>query len=311
MSLFKKVLRSLRNGTFISKIKIRIIFKQVGKFKKNNKEKEYLIKLGKVNLGYVMDLDNPKTFNEKLNWYKLNYKNDLMVKCVDKVLVDEYVKNKNLGHILTKKYAIWNNPDEIDISTLPDKFVIKTNHDSGGVVICKTKEDFNRKKMKFIEKHFKKDSCGVYLEAPYKLVEKKIFAEEFIETDDGHAPNDYKIFCFNGEPKFLFVGTERDIDVKFDFFDTKWNWLDLRQGHENSKNRPVKPNNFEEMLEIAKVLSKDFPHVRVDLYNENGKIRFGELTFYHFAALTPFDPIEFDYKFGEYFDIKNIGVKND
>ncbi len=306
MSLLKRTFKLVKNKTLLSVITTKIVIKKSYKYKSQNKEKEYLIKLGKINLGYVMNLDNPKTYNEKLNWYKLNYKNDLMIQCVDKVLVDEYVKSKGLGHILTKKYAIWNNPEEIDITNLPNKFVIKTNHDTGGVVVCRRKEDFNKDKYDFIKKHFEKDFCDYYLEWPYKFVEKKIFAEEIIETNNGKFPLDYKFFCFNGEPKFIFVGSERETEFKIDFFDTEWNWLNVKRNYPNAKKHPEKPGNLAEMLEIAKVLSKDFPHVRVDLYNENGKIRFGELTFYSGAGIGRLYPHSFDYKFGEYFDIECI-----
>ncbi len=291
---------------YITKIKYKIKLRLAFRFK--GSDKEYLINLGKIRLGYEMNLDNPQTFNEWINWYKLNYKSDLLPICVDKLKVNEYLESKGLDKkYLIKKYAIWNSPKEIKFDNLPNEFVIKTNHDSGGVVICKDKSKFDKKKLKKIKKSFSK----TYLkgkEWPYQFVEKKIFAEELIKTKDGHSPNDYKFFCFNGEVKFLFVATERDVDAKFDFFDANWNWINVRQGHKNNTNIPQKPKNFDEMIKICEKISKDFPHVRVDLYNENGVIKFGELTFYHWSGFQLFDPMEYDYKFGRYFN--EIFTKN-
>lgn len=302
--MIKKIIKSIFNGSFIRQFRQKLFLKS--KKAKKLSDEEYLIKAGKFNLGYKMDLKNPKTFNEKINWYKLNYKNDLMPKLVDKVLVDEYVKEKGLEDILTKKLAIWNNPDEIDLSNLPNMFVLKTNHDSGGVLICKDKSKFDKSNLEKIYNSYNKNFTDNYKEWPYALVNKKVFAEEYIKTTDGRSPKDYKIFCFDGEPKFLFVASNRDKDVKFDFFDASWNWIDVRQGHKNAKITPEKPKNFDRMIEISRILSKDFPHVRIDLYNENGIIRFGEMTFFHNAGMIKFNPKKYDLIFGEYFNVDKI-----
>lgn len=290
---------------FIQRVINHIKFKQAKRFK--GSDEDYLKNFGKFSLGYDMDLENPTTFNEKLNWYKLNYKSDLMPMCSDKVEVDNYVKEKGLEKYLIKKLAVWDNVDDIDISNLPNQFVIKTNHDSGGIFICKDKSKVKLKDIKKkIKKYYVRDYADYAKEWPYGLIHKKIFAEEFINTKGGHAPTDYKFFCFYGEPKFLFVATDRDSDVKFDFFDIKWNWIDVRQHYANANTHPTKPKNYEKMLEICRILSKDFPHVRVDLYNEDGVIKFGELTFFHYAALTKFEPEQYDKYFGDFFDIEPI-----
>lgn len=275
------------------------------KKKKFNNDKEYLVELGKVRLGYKMNLDNPKTFNEKINWYKLNYRNELMPVCVDKYDVRKYIKEKKLENILLKNYGVYNSIDEIDLEKLPNEFVIKFTGDSGGVAICKDKTNFH----KIIGDKFSNinsDYSSYNKEWVYHNIKNRLIVEELIKTPDGTAPKDYKFFCFNGEPKFLFVASEREKEVKFDFFDLNWNRLKLKQGHLNSKKEIKKPEKFEEMINICKILSKDFPHVRVDLYFENGKIYFGELTFFHFAGLTPFWPKKYDYIFGNMFDISRI-----
>lgn len=292
------------NCIFWDRVK-RKIRSYVYKPNKKNNDKDYLIEYGKIRLGYKMNLDNPKTLNEKLNWYKLNYRNDLMVTCADKWLVRQYVKDKGLENILIKDFGVYEKVEDINLDTLPNQFVAKVTGDSGGVVVCKNKDSFMEKaKIKF--KNLNGDYSSVNKEWHYHYIKNKIIIEEMIETDDGHSPKDYKIFCFDGEPKFLFVASERDVDVKFDFFDLEWNHLPVKQGHLNSKIEIKKPEKFDEMLEICRVLSKDFPHVRVDLYYEKGKIYFGELTFFHFSGTTPFHPKKYDYIFGEYFDLNKI-----
>lgn len=282
-----------------------IILDKYGFYRKMNSEK-YLSQKYMHLFHKELNLQTPITLNEKLNWYKLHYFNPLMVKCVDKILVDEYIRECGFEEILTKKIKIWDTPEEVDIETLPKEFVIKTNHDSGGVYICRDKSKFDKSQLERIKKSFYKEFSNSAREWPYTYVEKKVFAEELIQTSNGHAPIDYKFFCFNGEPSFLYVGSERDVDVKFDFFDIDWNWFNVRQGHLNAKIVPSKPDNYEKMLDICRIISKPFPHVRVDLYNIDGNIRFGELTFFHFGGLVPFEPDSFDASFGKWFDIEAV-----
>ena len=287
-------------------MKIRSLIARIGlRFCRNKKylnDADYLIDLGRFRLGYTMDLNHPKTFNEKLNWYKLNYRNDLMTLCTDKYEVRKYVESKGLKDILLNCYGVYDSFDQINIDTLPDKFVVKATGDSGGVVICRDKNKLKELAGNKFD-NFNVDYSKLFKEWNYQNIKNRIIVDELIDTKDENAPNDYKIFCFHGEPKFLFVASERNIDVKFDFYDLDWNLIDVLQGHNRSKNGIEKPKNFDKMLEIARNLSKDFPHVRVDLYNVEGKIYFGELTFFHFAGMTPFYPRKFDDIFGEYFDI--------
>lgn len=261
----------------------------------------------RMEMGKRLNLRNPQTFQEKLQWLKLHDRNPEYTKMVDKILVKEYVAST-----IGKKYVIpllgvWNKPEDIDWDALPNRFVLKTNHSGGntGVILCRDKRTFDRQSaITKLNSSLKHDVFKDLREWPYKNVQKKVFAEEFVEV----APSvidlpDYKFFCFNGEVKALFVATERqnpNEDVKFDFFDAEYKHLPFRQGHENAKVLPQKPHSFDEMKAIASKLSKGIPHVRVDLYEVNGKPLFGELTFCHFGGMVPFKPEEWDNKFGEW-----------
>ena len=188
------------------------------------------------------------------------------------------------------------------MNELPEAFVLKTTHGggSGGVVVCKDKNklDIQTAKAKLLKSLHSKDSR--YREWPYSNVPRKIIAEHYMEDENGEL-RDYKFFCMNGEPKFLFMasGRMKDGALTFDFLDMDYNWLPVRNGHPNSKTPPQKPQNFDKMIELARKLSQGEAFVRVDLYNIRGKIYFGEYTFFHFSGLTPFEPEEWDEKFGD------------
>lgn len=261
-------------------------------------------------MGYPLNLKNPQTFTEKMQWLKLNtYKNNPSVtQCVDKYAVREYVAQKGCAENLIKLLGVWETPQDIQWDTLPDKFVLKCNHGSGSVIICRDKKTLDKDDAIAKLTKWQKEDFGLHrAELAYKDVQKKIICEELIETEDNLAPKDYKIFCSYGVPKFLYVATERDGDnAYFDFFDLEWNHYDVRNAHPNAPNLIQKPDNFEEMLCVAKALSEDFPMVRVDLYSEMDKVIFGELTFLHMGGLHPFDPQEYDTYFGKMFDISKL-----
>lgn len=263
-----------------------------------------------LNIGKRLDLIHPKTYNEKLNWLKLYDRNPDYTNLVDKFLVKKYV-SKTIG----EKYIIptigeWKSTDDIDWECLPNRFVLKTTHGGGntGVVICKDYSTFNRKSAILkLKKALKQDLYKSSREWPYKNVRRRIIAEPYIEDKVSGELRDYKFFCFNGEVKFLFVASERQrrAEPYFDFFDSEYNHLEIRQGHPNSIQPPTKPKCFNEMIEVAKKLSSGIPHVRVDLYEANEQVLFGELTFYHFGGVVPFNPEMWDWKFGEYIDLPN------
>lgn len=255
------------------------------------------------NMGYWPNLKSPTTFNEKLQYLKLeSKKHPEYTTMVDKVAAKDYVSSIIGDKYLIPTLGVWNTVEEIDWSILPNQFVIKAAGDSGGIVICKDKNILDIEKSKlYLKKNGERNYCSVNREFPYKNVPHRYIAEEYMVDESGYELKDYKIFCFDGEPKFLFVATGRqNNDTRFDFFDIDFNHIPVLNGHPNADDRPTRPSNFEEMLEIAKKLSQGFPHVRVDLYNINGKIYFGELTFFHFSGIVPFEPNIWDYKFGEY-----------
>lgn len=284
------------------------IFKKIRRRLLNKKRKKleplvYIRKKFKLELGYDLNLDNPKSFNEKLQWMKFNYRDPLMTICSDKVLVKEYVKKIVGEKYLIPTIAIYDKTSDINFALLPKQFVIKCNHNSGkGMIICKDKSklDYEEARRK-INLGLKEDYYLSNYEWPYKNINRKIIAEEYIGDNNGLGLNDYKFYCFNGIPKFFLVSSNRMTKVRFDYFDIDKNPLPFKQGGESAHVDLSRLKNYEEMLMLAKALCKDFPHVRVDLYNIDGKIYFGELTFFDSAGFGKFTPTEWDYKFGDAF----------
>lgn len=266
-------------------------------------DKWYLFFRFKNRVGYWPHLNHPRTFNEKLQWLKLNDRHAEYTKMVDKIDAKKYVASIIGDKYIIPTLGVWNSVDEIEWDKLPNQFVIKVSSDSGGIVVCKDKQKLDIEKAK--EKLTNGWGKNYYVhnkEYPYRDLTPRIIAEEYKEDESGYELRDYKIFCFNGEPKILFVASDRQKageDTKFDFFDLNWNHLPFTNGHPNSKEFIAKPKNFEEMLEIAKKLSVGIPQVRIDLYNCNGQIYFGEITFFHWSGMTAFDPIEWDFKLGK------------
>ena len=247
------------------------------------------------------DLQHPRTYNEKLQWLKLNDKHTEYTRLVDKYAVKEYIEKLNWGGKTIPTLGVWDRFDDIDFAQLPNQFVLKTTHDSGGIVIVKDKGKMDMQKArKKLEKSLQRKYFLMSREYPYKDVKPRIIAEKFMVDESGTELKDYKFFCFNGEVKFLFVATDRPFDTRFDFFDADFNHLPFKQGHPWAKKEIKKPANFEEMKRAAAALSKGMPHVRADLYNINGEIYFGELTFFHFSGVVPFEPAEWDEKIGDY-----------
>lgn len=272
----------------------------------------YVQKVFKKRMGYNLDLNNPRTFNEKLQWMKLYDHNPLYTKLVDKYEVKRYIADRIGEQYIIPTFGVWDSVENIDFDSLPNQFVLKCTHDSGGLVICKDRKTFDIKKAKRkLKKSLKRNFYYMGLEWPYKNVKPRIIAEQYMEDNKTRELRDYKFFCFRGDVKALFIATDRQKegeDVKFDFFDTDYNHLPFRQGHENAPVLPVKPLCFEEMKRLAALLSKDLPQVRVDFYEVNGKIYFGEMTFFHHGGWTKFDPAEWDDIFGEWLTLPDKTV---
>ena len=255
-------------------------------------------------MGTKLNLKNPRTFNEKLQWLKLHDRKPFYTDMVDKYLAKEYVSKIIGNEYIIPTLGVWNHFDDIDFERLPNRFVLKCTHDSGGVVICKDKQAFDYKNAeKVLEYSLKQKFYLQTREWPYKNVKPRIIAEEYLEDNELKELRDYKFFCFDGQVKALFVASDRQNkaeETKFDFFDPSYNFLKIVNGHPNSEIPPSKPKNFEKMIELAEKLSKDIPHVRCDFYEVNGKVYFGELTFYHWSGLVPFIPSEWDIVFGSW-----------
>jgi hypothetical protein len=276
-----------------------------------------------LNLKEPLSLDNPKKFTEKLQWLKLNYRHPQLTSLVDKLEVKKIVAN-----IIGEEYVIptlgsWSSVEEIEWDKLPNQFVLKTNHDGGnfGVVICKDKKTFDKKKaMRRLNQSLHRSSYLLGREWPYKHVNRCIFAEQYIEDVSVGELVDYKFFCFEGTPRFLYIASGRqgsNENARFDYYDLEFNHLDILQsGRKNSIVSIPKPICFNEMISIAEKLSsvlvndKKIPHVRVDLYQIDGKIYFGEYTFFHSGGLAEFYPQKYDSIFGDYIILPEKFIEN-
>lgn len=272
-------------------------------------DKLYLQMLFRLRMGKKLNLKDPQTFNEKLQWLKLNDRNPEYTIMVDKIEAKKWVAKRIGENHIIPTLGVWDKAEDIDFNMLPNQFVLKTNHDSGGVVICNDKSKLDIKSVKTkLNKSLKTNYYISKREWPYKNVERKIFAEKFMVDESGYELKDYKLFCFNGEVKCLFIATDRDNkkeETKFDFYDADFNHLPFTNGHPNATRIINKPKGFEQMKELACILSKGIPHLRVDFYDINGNIFFGELTFSHWSGMVPFTPEEWDFKLGEWIKFPN------
>lgn len=267
---------------------------------------QYYIKFGRK-----CNFTNAQRWTEKLQLYKMYYRNPHLGGCIDKYEVRAYIEKKGLGDILNKLYEVYSHVDEIDVEKLPDSFVLKTTNGGGGlnVVLVSDKNKMNlpmiRSEFNTWMAHFKAGAVSMGREWAYSQIKSsRIVAEEFLVNRDNPAAgiDDFKILCFHGEPKYIIVDKDRYIDHRRNFYDTNWNRVNVTTDHEQFETSYPKPKNFEIMLDIARKLSEDFPFVRVDLYNVMGKIYFGELTFYPWTGYVQFTPDSFDFELGKFMD---------
>ena len=256
--------------------------------------------------GCLPNLKNPKTFNEKLQWLKLYNRKPEYTMMVDKYAVKQYVSEKLGSEYIIPTLGVWYKVDDIDIGQLPEKFVLKWNHDSGSVIICKDKNRFDveqaKNKLRKFEKH---NGYNYGREWPYKNVKPCIIAEKYMEDDETGDLADYKVHNFNGIPKVILVCRDRfkDAGLTEDFYSDKWEHLDVkRPNHPNGEDIP-KPAELEEMLELSRKLSKDIPFVRTDFYTINHKVYFGEITFFPASGFERFIPESFDKEMGDWINI--------
>lgn len=256
-----------------------------------------------VNFRRDLNLENPRTFNEKLQWLKLHDRRPEYTKMVDKVEAKKYVASIIGGDHIIPTLAVYDRAEDIDFDALPNQFVLKCSHDSGGIVICTDKSKLDREAaIRKLSKGLKSNYFHQTREWPYRNVNPRIIAEQYMsnegETDE---LSDYKFFCFDGKARLMFIATDRfnkEEHTKFDFYDMDFNHLPFTNGHPNASRKIEKPRGFEEMKQMAEKLSKGIPHVRIDFYDIGGKVYFGEMTFYHWSGMVPFVPDEWDYKVG-------------
>ena len=266
-------------------------------------DKTYLKLFYRGAMGKKLNLKDPKTFNEKIQWLKLYDRKPEYSIMVDKHEAKGYVADKIGEEYIVPSYGVWDNFDDIDFDKLPDQFVLKCTHDCGGLIICrdKSKLDIAAAREK-INKCLKKEYFWGTREWPYLAVKPRIIAEAYMEDEKTAELRDYKFFCFDGEAKVMFIASDRQtegVETKFDFFDMDYNHLPFTNGHPNADVLPEKPETFEKMKELAGKLSEGIPQLRVDFYEVNGHIYFGELTFSHWGGMVAFEPEEWDCKLGE------------
>ena len=298
MSVMNKYLKFLNDSAFRFEILL-----SKGMFDHLSDE-DFLKKAYRIRMGGSLNLKNPQSFNEKLQWLKLYDRRPEYTTMVDKYAVKKYVADRIGEQYIIPTIGVWERFEDIDFDMLPSQFVLKCTHDSGGLAICRDKSKFDiESAKKKINRSLKRNYYYSGREWPYKNVPRKIIAEQFMEDKNSKYLKDYKFFCFNGEVKALFIASERQsesTETKFDFFDADFNHLPITNGHPNADTPPQKPKCFEEMKRLASLLSKNIPHVRVDFYEVNGRVYFGELTFSHWSGFVPFSPKEWDYTFGSW-----------
>lgn len=275
-------------------------------------DKPYLKLMYRLRMGRKLDLKNPRTFNEKLQWIKLNDRNPLYTLMVDKLRVKDYVSEKIGSDYVVPLLGVWDRAEDIDFASLPRRFVLKCTHDSYGLVICRDKAGLDIEAVKRkIGKSLRNNYYKSYREWPYKDVPRRIIAEEYIEDNcppegvkEGDLP-DYKVLCFNGKPSLIEVHKGRfTAGHSQDWYDADWNWLEIEQsGLHKSESPMARPDFLDEMIDKSAVLAEGIPEVRVDWYHAGGRLLFGELTFFDGSGFCRFLPDEWDYRIGSMIEL--------
>jgi len=270
-------------------------------------DQEYLdIRYAKVFDGKAIDWDNPRTFNEKMQWLKLYDRNPRYTDLVDKYEFKKHIESVLGEEYVIKTLGVWDSVDKIEWDILPNQFVLKCTHDSGSVVICRDKSSFDiEDAINKLKRAYDRDFYMVGREWPYKDVKRRIIAEQYMQDAERRELRDYKFYCFGGVPKFLYIseGLENHKTARISYIDIddgKWEFAPFRRTdyHEFEELPPI-PDTYQEMCRIAQVLSKGYPFVRVDLYEVNGKVYPSELTFTPGAGFTEYEPEEWNYKLGD------------
>lgn len=272
-------------------------------------DEKYLKVRFRTEMGRELDLENPKTYTEKLQWLKAYDHRPIYTQMVDKYEAKKFVADRIGSEYVIPLLGVWDNPEDIDFDSLPDQFVLKTTHDSGSFVICKdkTKLDIPAVRKKF-RPLMKRNYYWGTREWPYKNVKPRIIAESYLEDPRHGELRDYKFFTFGGKPKVLYIaqGRNKDEATVADFFDMEFRHLNFTIDHDMAPVLPEKPACFEEMKRLATVLSEGTPQLRVDFYEVDGKVYFGELTFFHCSGLSTFHPEKWDRIFGEWVELPTL-----
>lgn len=270
-------------------------------------DETYIKWVYRINNGEKLNLDNPQTFNEKLNWIKLFDRNPQYTRMADKYEAKEFVSNR-LG---TTDYTVpclgvFNSFDEIDFDKLPDRFVLKTTFDSSGVFVVRDKSKFDKENAKNrIAKSMKSDYFIASREWPYKNIPHRLIVDQFLDNHTEHELTDYKFWCFNGEPKVVYV-TNKGANICENFYDMNWDVLDINHGFPRHQPEFSKPEAFEEMRELARKISYGVPFLRVDFFYIEGKVWFGECTFFDWGGMRSFKSKEWDKKLGSWLTLPNV-----
>lgn len=277
-------------------------------FYDNKPDDEFIAEQYFLHLGQKLDLEKPVTFCEKIQWLKIHDRDPKYNLMVDKFEAKIYVAKIIGEEYIIPSYGVWDNFDAIDFDALPNQFVLKCTHDSGGIVIVKDKGKFDaRKARQLLEKHLRRNLYRYAREWVYKDVKPRILAEKFMEEVDGGDLTDYKFYCFNGEPKFCQVITDRRTDESIDFFDMAWRlqeFIGLSKNVHHSAKKIPRPKNFELMKKLAATLAQSSIFRRIDFYEIEGRIYFGEITFYPNAGLGTFTPDKWNKILGDMINLR-------
>ena len=296
----KKIIKALKNP------RLAIIYLLNQKIFRLIPDKLYIKIKYRLCIGKKLDLNKPQGLNEKMQWLKLYDRNPLYTNLVDKYKVREYIKNTIGEEYLIPLLGVYDGYDEIDFNSLPKEFVLKPNHTSGDIYICHDKDQIDHRKLeKDIKRWLKRKYYWIHREWPYKNVKPRIVCEKYMVDHESGDMKDYKIECFNGKATGTYVCLLRESTegLAIDYYDRNWNFIPGGVDFRNSGILLQRPKNFNKMIEIAEELSKDIPYVRIDLYEINGQVYFGELTFFPGAGFVPFKPDSFDYLLGSWLEL--------
>lgn len=272
-------------------------------------DEKYIKRMFKARMGYELNLDDPKTFSEKLQWLKLHDHKPIYSTMVDKCEAKKYVADIIGEQYIIPTLGVWDRFEDIDFDSLPNQFVLKCTHDSGGIVICRDKSQLNREKAReTINRSLNANYYLVYREWPYKNIRGRVLAEKYMEDESGEELRDYKVLCFNGEPKLIELHQGRYTDHQTqDFYNLKWEKQPISQtglsNYQITNEVYPKPSTLGLMVDLSRKLAEGIPHIRVDWYSIGDRLYWGELTFFDGSGFDPFDRYEDDLMLGEWIDL--------